>query len=338
MYFTPMNILIRLPNWLGDMVMSTAFVQAVKNEYPHAAIDLVAKKGIDFLLDYFPAHGKRFIFSKEEYKGLIGVRKFGKMIKTKKKYDLFFCLPDSFSSAIMGHAAGAKESVGFKKELRSLFLSHAFTKKKNIHRVEEYIDLLQQFTKKEIVVPAVKLFDIETEKKQSLIININSEASSRRLPKEKAVSIINAVRQSIDNEIILVGSPNEAVHVEEVFNELHDKTNIINQAGKTALPELVKLFAGCSTMLTTDSGPAHVANALGVHTIVLFGAGNEQNTAPYNKNNRAIIRLGQLPCEPCVSNTCKVYGVPRCLVRLDENLIVTEVKKAITSVDQNIQI
>ena len=67
MYFTPMNILIRLPNWLGDMVMSTAFVQAVKNEYPHAAIDLVAKKGIDFLLDYFPAHEKRFIFSKEEF-------------------------------------------------------------------------------------------------------------------------------------------------------------------------------------------------------------------------------------------------------------------------------
>ena len=70
MYFTPMNILIRLPNWLGDMVMSTAFVQAVKNEYPTATIDLIAKKGIGFLLDYFPAHGQAFIFSKEEYKGL----------------------------------------------------------------------------------------------------------------------------------------------------------------------------------------------------------------------------------------------------------------------------
>lgn len=57
MYFTPMNILIRLPNWLGDMVMSTAFVQAVKNEYPAATVDVIAKKGIDFLLDYFPEHG-----------------------------------------------------------------------------------------------------------------------------------------------------------------------------------------------------------------------------------------------------------------------------------------
>ena len=64
MYFTPMNILIRLPNWLGDMVMSTAFVQAVKDEYPNATVDLIAKKGIDFLLDYFPAHGQAFYFFK----------------------------------------------------------------------------------------------------------------------------------------------------------------------------------------------------------------------------------------------------------------------------------
>ena len=65
MYFTSMNILIRLPNWLGDMVMGTAFVQAVKYHYPNATIDLVAKKGIDFLLEYFPAHGQRYIFSKD---------------------------------------------------------------------------------------------------------------------------------------------------------------------------------------------------------------------------------------------------------------------------------
>jgi ADP-heptose:LPS heptosyltransferase len=79
-----MNILIRLPNWLGDMVMSTAFVQAVKNEYPHASIDLVAKKGIDFLLDYFPSHTQRFVFSKDEYKGISGAWKFGKKIAAQK--------------------------------------------------------------------------------------------------------------------------------------------------------------------------------------------------------------------------------------------------------------
>ena len=329
MYFTPMNILIRLPNWLGDMVMSTAFVQAVKDHFPNATIDLVAKKGIDFLLDHFPAHGQRFVFSKEEYKGLGGAMKFGKMIRTQKKYELFFCLPDSFSSAIMGYTIAAKERIGFKKELRSVFLTHAYQKKKNIHRVEEYIDLLQQFIKKEIIIPPVKLHLGTAEKKKALIININSEAVSRRLPKEKAISIITAVRNKINNEIILVGSNKEASFVAEVFSALPDKSNITNMAGKTNLKELINLFGNCTTVLTTDSGPAHVANALGANTVVLFGAGNENNTAPYNKINRTIIRLGLLPCEPCVSNTCKVYGVPQCLVQLDENLIASAVYNAL---------
>ena len=91
----------------------------------------------------------------------------------------------------------------------------------------------------------------------------------------------------------------------------------------------MQLFARSTAVLTTDSGPAHVANALGVHTVVLFGAGNENNTAPYNKNSLTIIRLGQLPCEPCVSNTCKLYGVPQCLARLDENIIVAAVTNAL---------
>ncbi len=329
MYFTPMNILIRLPNWLGDMVMSTAFVQAVKNEYPNATIDLVAKKGFDFLLDYFPAYGQAFIFSKEAYKGLGGLRKFGKMIAAQKKYDLFFCLPDSFSSAMMAYATGAIQRVGFKKELRAVFLTATYTKPIGLHRVEEYVDLLKQFTKKEMAVPPVQLKTDAASIRNTVVININSEASSRRLPVAKAISLITAVRNAIPNEIILVGSNKEADFVHEVFNALPDKSNITNKAGKTNLPELLELFAGSAAVLTTDSGPAHVANALGVHTIVLFGAGNEENTAPYNKDNRSIIRLGQLACEPCVSNTCKVYGVPQCLVRLDENLITAAVQHAL---------
>ena len=329
MYFTPMNILIRLPNWLGDMVMSTAFVQAVKDEYPAATIDLVTKKGIDFILDYFPAHGQRYIFSKNDYKGITGAWKFGKMIALQKKYDIFFCLPDSFSSAIMGRAIAAKQRVGFKKEMRTLLLTHSYTKQKNIHRVEEYVDLLKQFTKKEIHIPSVKLQLPAAEKTNAIIINVNSEAVSRRLPKEKAISIIAAVRNKISNEIILVGSNKEAAFVEEVLNALPDKNNISSKAGVTSLPNLMQLFARSTAVLTTDSGPAHLANALGVHTVVLFGAGNENNTAPYNKNSLTIIRLGQLPCEPCVSNTCKLYGVPQCLARLDENIIVAAVTNAL---------
>jgi heptosyltransferase II len=323
------NILIRLPNWLGDMVMSTAFVKAVQQHYPNATIDVIAKKGIDFLLDYFPSHNQRFIFDKEEHKGLAGAFKFGRQIRQQKKYDLFFCLPDSFSSAVMAFATSATKKVGYKKELRSLLLSNSFIKKKNIHRVEEYVDLLQQFAKAQIKTPGVELITAATQKRSAVIVNINSEANSRRLPKEKAITIINAIRKKIAEEIILIASPKEKEFVDEVFNALEDKSNITNHAGKTNLRELLALFSSCNVMLTTDSGPAHMANAAGVHTIVLFGAGNENNTAPYNKTNRSIIRLGQLPCEPCVDNICKLYAKPECLLRLNESTIVQQVVDAL---------
>ncbi|UAY52825.1 glycosyltransferase family 9 protein [Ferruginibacter albus] len=321
------KILIRLPNWLGDLVMSTAFVQAVKEIYPDAIIDIIVKKGIDVLTEQFPSYRKKYIFSKQHYKGLRGAWKFGKEIAAQEQYDLFFCLPDSLSSAVMAKAVNAKQRIGYKKELRSLFLTHSYQKKKGIHRVEEYIDLLQQFTNKAIGNITVTLNKHASDKRNAIIVNINSEASSRRLPKEKAVSIIDTIRKNIQEEIILIGSDKEKPFVDEVYAALTDKNNIANLSAQTDLQQLAALMGSCKLVLTTDSGPAHVANAVGSNTLVLFGAGNENNTAPYNKVNCQIIRLGQLSCEPCLKNKCELYGVPKCLLLLDENKIVTEVKK-----------
>src|SRR5258705_2866602 len=115
------KILIRLPNWLGDMAMATAFVQAVNEVFPGTIIDVITKKGIHVLLDYFPTHRKRYLISKQEYKGLNGAWKFGKEIAMQENYDLFFSLPVSFSSALMGYATGAKKRIGYKNGLRNLF-------------------------------------------------------------------------------------------------------------------------------------------------------------------------------------------------------------------------
>ena len=91
---------------------------------------------------------------------------------------------------------------------------------------------------------------------------------------------------------------------------------IVNIAGKTVLPELCRFLASARLMISTDSGPAHLANALGTETIVLFGAGNEVHTAPFNKDLCTVIRLGELSCEPCEKNTCVRFATPQCLERL----------------------
>lgn len=321
-----MKILVRLPNWLGDMVMSVGVVQQLPHFFPGAEVSVIAKKGIHELVDYFPPIRHCFVFSKQEYDGVRGLWKFGRKIRRQEKFDLFISLPDSFSSALMGYATGAKQRIGYKKEGRNMLLTTSYSKQKNFHRVEEYIQLLALYTGKKRGKPAVQLHH-GFSKQNHLVININSEASSRRLTVPKAVEIISAVRKSYSNKIVLVGGPQEKVFVEDVLQKVNDKQNIESVAGKTSLKELVEILASAQLMLTTDSGPAHLANALGTQTIVLFGAGNENNTAPYQKDKVQVIRLGKLSCEPCTKNVCVQFGTPQCL----ELLETTEIISAVTN-------
>src|SRR5215213_696712 len=229
-----MKILIRLPNWLGDMVMSVAFLQELYRQYPDAEISVIAKKGIHELLPFFPPIKHGFVFNKEEYKRITGVIKFGKMIRAQEKFDLFFCLPDSFSSALMGFASGAKKRIGYKKELRSLLLTHSYSRPKSKHRVEEYMALIALYTEQG-TQPTKVFLKHPFSKKDHIVVNINSEASSRRLTVSKAVEEINLLRKNVDNIIVLIGAPKEKQFVDEVYQKLEDKTSIDNTAGKTNL-------------------------------------------------------------------------------------------------------
>jgi lipopolysaccharide heptosyltransferase II len=318
-----MKILVRLPNWLGDVVMSTAFVSSVRQLYPEAQIDVIIKKELAGIASLIPNLHKVHLFSKQEYSGLSGVFRFGKTLK-KERYDLFFCLPDSLSSAIMGWATAARKRVGFGKEGRFFLLTNSFKKPSGLHRTDEYISLLEQFTGKKISIGVVKLEVKPGTKTDSLVvINFNSEAISRRMPVDKGIHLINALTNTFKStRFALVGSPKEAAYVDQLLAGAENSDRIENYAGKTNLEGLCELMAGARAVLTTDSGPAHLANSLGAPTIVLFGAGNEHNTAPYNKQNLTVIRAGKLECEPCVRNTCELYGIPKCMQLLDEMEII----------------
>jgi heptosyltransferase II len=321
-----MKILVRLPNWLGDMVMAVGFIDQLEHFFPGAEVSVIAKKGIHELLPYFPAFRHVFIFDKNSHKGWKSLWKFGRFIRSKEKFDLFFSLPDSHSSAMIGFATGAKKRVGFAKEMRGILLTNTYRKPKGLHRVEEYVVLLESYTGKKASALEVRLKN-DFIKNNQVIVNINSEASSRRFTVVKAIELINALHASIQQEIVLVGAPKEKSFIDGVYNGLFSRNRIVNKAGVTDLPGLVKLAGSAQLVLTTDSGPAHLSNALGTHTIVLFGAGNENNTAPYNKQQLSVIRLGKLSCEPCEKNTCYRYGIPQCLEQLNSHAIVQQVKQ-----------
>jgi heptosyltransferase II len=323
-----MKILVRLPNWLGDMVMSVGFVRSIHHFFPGAEISVIAKRGIHDLLSFFPVTYHQFIFSKQEYKGVSGLYRFGRNIAKTERFDLFFCLPNSFSSATMGWATGAERRIGYKNELRQIFLTNSYRRPKNVHRVQEYVHLLELFTGKKAPQPEVILENFFS-KKEYVVVNINSEASSRRLPFPKAISLLTELQQKIPMQIVMIGGPSEKDFVDQVISNLPAGNQIVNKAGQTSLSDLIEIIGSARVMLSTDSGPAHVANALGTPVVILFGAGNENHTAPFNNDNRKIIRLGELSCEPCEKNVCVRFGTPQCLERLSNQLIINSISESL---------
>ena len=86
-----MKILIRLPNWLGDVIMSTAFIAAVKQFYPDAEVDVIIKQELSSVADLIPGLNNIHPFFKTAFKGLTGVYRFGKKLHAEN-YDAYFCL------------------------------------------------------------------------------------------------------------------------------------------------------------------------------------------------------------------------------------------------------
>lgn len=317
-----MKILVRLPNWLGDVVMSTAFINAVQQLYPGSQLDVIIKKELSGIAELITDINTVHVFSKNEYGGLGGVYRYGKKLSSEQ-YDLFFCLPDSLSSAVMGWATRSKKRVGFRKEGRNFLLSNSYKKPTGLHRVDEYVALLELYSGKKIAEKIVALDLKDKPARENLVVlNFNSEAVSRRMPVEKGRQLLQTLGATFkDVKFALAGSPKEKKIIAELLAGA-DSDRIENYAGKTNLKGLCELMASAKAVLTTDSGPAHLANSLHTPTIVLFGAGDEHNTAPYNQQHLNVIRAGKLECEPCVRNTCKLYGVPKCMQLLDEMEII----------------
>ncbi|PJJ80065.1 glycosyltransferase family 9 protein [Mucilaginibacter auburnensis] len=317
-----MKLLIRLPNWLGDVVMSTGFLNAVRQLYPDAVIDVIIKKELSSVAALIPGINNIHSFSKQQYPGLGGVYRFGKSLRAEN-YDIFFTLPDSLSAALMGKATGAKKRIGFSKEGGFFLLTKVCRRPKNVHRVDEYLALLEQFTGKTITDKIVGLQPEPQTKNDLILLNFNSEAESRRMPLDKGKALLNLITQTFPNKRFgLIGSPKDAVYVEDLLEGAENTDRISNFCGKTTLVTLANLMVSAKVLLSTDSGPAHLANGVGLPVVALFGAGNEHNTAPYNADNLTVIRAGQLACEPCVRNVCKLYGIPKCMQLLDETRII----------------
>jgi len=145
---------------------------------------------------------------------------------------------------------------------------------------------------------------------------------AKEWPADRYGALIDLLAARDDAEVVLVGAPSERAKCDEVAAA--SKSGAIVAAGGTNIGELVALLSLCDGFIGNDSGCAHIAGALGIPTVAIFGSTNPDRTGPLGAKARVIYR--KLECSPCLARTCR-FGHYNCLTQVQPAELVDAIRK-----------
>lgn len=339
----PSQIIVRMPNWIGDAVMATPILADLKKKWKESKITAMCQNPVGQILQHDPHVDSIYNFSRPN--GWIHRLHRMDIVESLQegKYDLGILLTNSFSSAWWFLRGEVKNRIGFAHGLRSLLLTKAipFPKNKETqHQVTTYKMLLEPLgipissTPPKVYVTDqemqnarefLKLFQIDHQK--HIIIGINPGAaygSAKCWPPERYESVTKKLLENPDVFVVYFGDTAGASLINDICKNLPDR--VINLAGRTTIRELMALINCCTVFLTNDSGPMHLAAALGVPLLALFGSTNEVKTGP---NPQGLVIHKHVECSPCYKRVCPIDF--RCMKRIH----VDEVYGALKNILEN---
>ena len=337
----PKRVLIKAVNWLGDIVMSLPAMRAVRRGFPDANLTVLVKrelagffdceKWVDEVVGYSISSGLGGLNDRRKLVGEIRARHF----------ELAILMPNSFESALWVTAAGIPRRAGYALDARGPMLTHKAAPPRDAlegHQVHYWLAMIRETLGIEgdadgIAISADtkhvatmgKWLDARRRKPDAPLIAIAPAAAygpAKEWPAEKFAAVIDAMAQRLGAECALVGAPTERVKCEQVA-ALTSARPLIS-AGETSVGELIALLSISSAFVGNDSGSMHLAAALGIPTVAVFGSTNPIRTGPI----KGRVIWHHLECSPCLAHTCR-FGHYNCLREVEPK----EILEALSSLD-----
>lgn len=296
-----MNILVKGNNWLGDAVMSLPTLRSLKTMLPEARLSVLTKaafadlyKGAPYVDEVLP-HQRG---SMGTWVGMVRSLK-------KQKFDAALLLPRSFSAAFLAWSARIPRRIGYADGARTKLLTETPAPLDRRHRVYHYHHLLSAFgTPPAVQPPRIEIPpDARAWAEEKLPggpwIGLNPGATYGAAKQWFPDRFIELGRKlSRRGRVVVVGGPAEADLGERVAKGM----NGISIAGKTSVLQLSAAISRCSLFVTNDTGPMHVADAVGTPMVAIFGPTDWIVTPPFGKSH-TIVRH-DIECSPCLKRTC----------------------------------
>ena len=299
-----MRILIILPNWLGDAVMSTPAIELLAKYHPNAKFTFVGSYVSIEALKHHPLCERAIV--DETKKASSRLLATYKLAKELGEFSLAITFRNQFHSSLLLRFTNTVLCLAKSSWHSKLLLSHTPKISSNQHLVKQYAQLAMinsdAFDGK---VPNLKLY-IAPHTFSKLTLGINAGAtygSAKRWYPEKFAQVGAAFKDKY--EIVIFGGPNEVDISKEIEANLISLgvKSFTNLAGKTTIEELCSYIGGCSLFITNDSGPMHVAAAYQVPTVAIFGPTKYKETSQW-KNEKSKIVRHELDCSPCMKREC----------------------------------
>ncbi len=338
----PRNIIVRMPNWIGDLVMATPILSDLRKAFPTAHITAMCRSPICELLKEDPEIDELFCFSKVSGFGRRSEKR--NLIEKLRQgnYDLGVLLTHSFSSAWWFWLGKVHSRLGYESNGRKLLLTECLPFPQTIqsqHLVVTYKTLLEPLgipiskTAPRLYLTPKELFESRTLLRQrgipddSLVIGINPGAtygSAKCWLPERFREVTQRLLNERDVYIVYFGDQATASLVKEICVEL--PARVVNLAGATSLRELASLISHCNVLLTNDSGPMHIADAVGTPIIALFGSTSEVVTGPYRSGT---LIHKHVECSPCYQRTCPIDF--RCMKQIEADEVYEALNKILST-------
>ncbi len=334
------RIIVRMPNWVGDVVMATPALRALREHWPRAELTALCLPSGMRILRGSPRLDRIEVYDRKgKDSGFFGRRRMIRRLK-EQNHDLAIMLPNSFSSAHLFWKAGIPHRLGTDYGKRGFMLTERFRPEMNGKRrvpkpmVEHYADLLETIG---VGRPTLELELFETESGQrratealallgtepgDKLVAINPGASfgpTKLWEADRFAAVADRLQKEHGLKPVLIGGPGEEGLLYEIQRKM--KTPAISTADDLldldALKTAVQL---CSLMVTTDAGPRHYAVAMDVPVVVLMGPTDPRYTQS-SLEKTTVIRVDDLECSPCHLKSCPLSH-RHCMTLIDVDQVV----------------
>lgn len=308
---------IRMPNWLGDVMMCLPLIRALRKGRPEVKITLIAKPHFIALLQSFSLADD--FMELPDSKGLSYFLDFRN--KCPALVECYLLFTNSLRGDVEALLSGSPQRFGLiLPGRRRPLLTHSMNASslglesvKSLHQTELWKKMMAHFgLLAEVSSSPLTLNDISRQRTKVGIIAGSSNNPSKRWPAGKWAELISTmIAESEELEVILYGTSEDHT-VSQSIMELTGSRHILDLTGKTSLPELRDELASCGLIIGNDTGGVHLANALGTPVIVLCGPTNPIATGPFFDAPLKCIQPENCPAQGGASidslSSTRVYG------------------------------